>query len=385
MPSWESLVEPFLRPPGQGIPTFSAGKGAGAALLEAYAEALVEDAPRKAAKIEKLWRETLTDEALSGASVVLLGIPLDTGAGIRRGAAYGPRGVREALLGLEEYCGWLRSGALIDLGDLFVNPHLLSDEMLSAAQIEAAQIEMYRETDAELRQRLPVAALSQASLLLKALLTAHPHLRVFVIGGDHSVAWPLTEALADRHGTKTLGIVQPDAHTDLLASRLGVRICFGTWSFHANELLGRGGKLVQLGIRQSGKDQAHWEGTLGVKQYWASEILDRIHHGQTEALIDEIIAGLKRAGVEKLYFSNDIDGTDERWASATGTPAPDGLPPEFLLRVIERLAAEFEWVGADLVEVAPVLGTVEQEEETCRVAADYARAQIRALLESGSE
>jgi len=52
-----------------------------------------------------------------------------------------------------------------------------------------------------------------------------------------------------------------------------------------------------------------------VRQFWADEIAR-----DPEAAIDAVIAHLQSKGVTSVYFSNDIDGTDEQSASATGTP-----------------------------------------------------------------
>src|SRR5205814_2480184 len=116
---------------------------------------------------------------------------------------------------------------------------------------------------------LPVSPLSIEERALDLILSLNPECRPFVIGGDHSCAWPVVAALA--RVRKEFGVVQPDAHTDLLEERLGVRYCFATWSYHANDRIGRGGRLVQVGTRASRKDRAHWESTLGVRQFWAEE------------------------------------------------------------------------------------------------------------------
>jgi hypothetical protein len=104
-----------------------------------------------------------------------------------------------------------------------------------------------------------------------------------------------------------------------------VEHCFATWSYHVNDQLGRDGRLVQVGIRASGRDRAHWEG-LGVRQLWAAECLR-----DERAAIDAVLAHLGRLAVDGVYFSNDIDGTDAAFASATGTPEPGGLTPDFVV------------------------------------------------------
>ena len=223
---------------------------------------------------------------------------------------------------------------------------------------------------------LPVSPLSIQTRVLQLLRAINPNARPLVLGGDHSVAWPVAESLAAQHAD--LGIVQPDAHTDLLPHRLGIRICFATWSYHANELIGRGGRLVQVGIRASGFSKEHWESTLQVRQFWGDECQAR-----GMALVDDIVDHLQRVGVKRVYFSNDIDGTDAAWASATGTPEPGGLRPEQTRALIRRLGEAFELVGADLVEVAPPLGpTPEATERTLALAADYLRDTAEALLSS---
>ncbi len=376
----EELLTLLMRPPGGGIPTFSAGKG-GDRDLQSRLYGQVLGGGSKELSVEAIfsaWKRSWQD--LKGARGVILGVPLDTGAGIRRGAAGGPRALREALLPISSYREALVEKKLIDLGDLWVNPHLLHDDMLSQEARASCQTAMYgggvhgNGIDSEKLSCLPVSALSQLNWVLSNLLHHYPHLRIHVLGGDHSVAWPVTEVLARRH-PGTLGIVQPDAHTDLLESRLGVRYCFGTWSYHANDLLGRGGKLVQVGIRQSGRTQEHWESLLGVKQFWAHEIRSR----PAAEVIAELVAHLKQCGVKHLYFSNDIDGTDESEAPATGTPAPDGVSSLFFKELIAALGQAFEWVGADLVEVAPGLGPDPRSaQRTCQLGAEYVCAALRA-------
>lgn len=373
------VLKQLMRPPGGGIPTFSAGQGAAQHLQSTLYSMIM---PMLASKnsilssdqIQTAWKSNLSD--LSNTKVVIIGVPLDTGAGIRRGAAYGPRGVREELFKIPEIQALLKARTVVDLGDLYVNPHLLHDSMLNQEQITLCQNEMYKDAPSELRSQLPVSALSQLKFLLQTLFVVYPHLKLQIIGGDHSIAWPVSEVLCAKY-PDTLAIVQPDAHTDLLSSRLGVKYCFGTWSYHANQLLGGNGKLVQLGIRQSGKDKAFWESSTGVRQFWAKEI----HSQSASSVIQEIVNHLKSKGIKQVYFSNDIDGTDELEAPSTGTPAPEGLTSQFLFKVIQELGQSFELVASDIVEVAPDLGHNQtQSQLTCELAAHYLKACIETQL-----
>ncbi len=94
-----------------------------------------------------------------------------------------------------------------------------------------------------------------------------------------------------------------------------------------------------------------------------------------------MVDALAGAGVERVYLSNDIDGTDEAWADATGTPEPGGLDPDFVVELIRRLGREFGLVGGDVMEVAPAIArTPGGAERTLAVAVRYLRETIAAAL-----
>ena len=354
----------LLRPAGGGIYLVSTGRQAQQQLQRRYYEAQTD------ADVTQRFLSTL--EQLAEAKVILLGVPSDTGAGFRRGANLGPQAIRERLL--EEDPGWgsyCRERGVLDIGDVFVVPQLLDDEMLSTEQLARSRAALYPDVPSAERSRLPVSPLSIAERVLELVLREAPHAKPFVLGGDHSCAWPAVKALS------TLGrkfcVVQPDAHTDLLAERLGVHMCFATWTYHANDLVGRNGRVIQVGIRASGKPKEHWESTLGVRQFWAEDIL-----AAPEEQLEKILEAARSTGLP-VYLSNDIDGTDDSVADACGTPEPGGLPADWLITLIERLGREVGLVGADLMEVAPLLGR-DGGHATLGIAARYTRASLEALL-----
>ncbi len=360
----------LLRPAGQGLFLVSTGLAAQAALARRlYGASTPED-------VDGAFRARL--ERIAEAKVVVLGVPSDVGAGFRRGASLAPAAIREAMLAADpNWAAEAEACGVLDLGDVFVVPQLLHDEMLSATQKRASQDALYPAVPEDQRRRLPVSPLSIEERVLDLVLALNPRAKPFVIGGDHSVAWPVTAALHRARGGRPFAIVQPDAHTDLLSERLGVKYCFATWSYHANELLGRSGRLVQLGVRASRRPREHWESTLGVRQFWPDSYLPR-----PEATASEVMGHLASLGVDGVYLSNDIDGTDAAHAPSTGTPEPNGLDPAWLLALIDRIGRERGLIAADLVEVAPPLGSADEQRKTLALAARYARASIDALLRS---
>ena len=350
----------LLRPAGGGLYLVSTGADAQKTLQRRFygkdSDADVTDAFHAAL------------QRIPTAKAVLLGIPSDVGAGFRRGANLGPQGIRQALL---EDDTALPPGSL-DIGDVFVVPQLLDDEMLSPQQLATSRQALYPDVAHEVRRRLPVSPLSIAERVWQLVFTLNPAARPVSLGGDHSTAWPAVSAL-HRAGRKFC-IVQFDAHTDLLPERLGVRICFATWSFHANELIGRQQRMLQVGIRATRHSQSHWEQTLGVRQWWAKDV-----NAAPSQALDDIVAAARATGLP-CYVSNDIDGTDEAFADATGTPEPGGVSPEFVGQLITRLGAEIGLVGADVMEVAPGLAP-DGGQRTSRLAASYLRQSVRALVQ----
>lgn len=358
----------LLRPAAGGLYLVSTGRAQQLAIQRTLYRVDSE------AHVEAAFRTAI--DRIGSARAIILGIPSDVGAGFQRGANLGPQAIRARLL--EEFPDWPdRAAALgiIDIGDVFVVPQLLHDDMLSEAQKSASRQAIYPSVPPDARARLPVSPLSIAERALDLVFQINPRIRPFVMGGDHSTAWPVAWALA-RHRQDRWGIVQPDAHTDLLPERLGIKICFATWSYHANELLGRDGRLVQVGTRASRHDRGHWEAKLGVRQFWAEECLR-----DPQGSLDALIAHLRERHVTGVYFSNDIDGTDESWADATGTPEPGGLEPDFVVELIRRLGQEIGIIAGDIMEVAPPLRPrPDSERRTVGLAVRYFEETIRAAL-----
>ena len=357
----------LLRPAGGGLHLVSSGRAAQAeAQRRLYRAASHEE-------VEARFRERLA--RIGEARAVLLGVPSDVGAGFLRGANQGPLAIRERVLADDpDWPARAERAGLVDLGDVLVVPQLLHDDMLSEAQVAATRRALYPGVAPAEAGRLPVSPLSMAERALDLVLAVNPRVRPVLLGGDHSCAWPAVAAL--HRARAGFGVVQVDAHTDLLEERLGVRYCFGTWSFHANELLGRGGRLVQVGIRATRHDRSHWESTLGVRQVWADEV-----RAEPAAALDALVAAVRASGARGVYFSNDVDGTDESWVDATGTPEPGGLEPDFVVELVRRLGREVGLVGGDVMEVAPAIArTPGGAERTLGVAARYLRETVEAVL-----
>jgi guanidinobutyrase len=350
----------LLRPACGGIYTVSTGSSEQRRIQRRIYGADHDD------QIVPRWHAAL--DRLPTAKVVLLGVPSDVGAGFLRGANMGPQAIRRELCGVGS---WLYAHPdVVDLGDVLVVPQLLSDEMLSPDQLARTRRAIYGDADSA----LPVSPLSVVEEVLRLVRQLAPNAAPLVLGGDHSVGWPSLAAVCEGRERET-AILHFDAHTDLMSERLGVRYCFATWAYHANDRIGRGGRLVQVGLRVSRRKRVDWERELDVRQYWMDEVRAR----PVAEIAEEIVARFRERGARGVYISNDIDGTDPLFGLATGTPEPKGLEPDAVLTLIRAVGAAFPIWGSDLVEVAPPLAghSPREPETTLRTAASYVEAQAR--------
>lgn len=328
----------YLTLPGEGVFTVHTGSGKKTLLQKKIYGEDVVNASQQREVHEKNLRDKLPTK-----STCLLGIPSDCGGGIQRGANWGPLYLREAL-----YFGRDEMHAF-DLGDIRVIPHLLHDKYLNEETLLSCRKALYG--DAKIG--LPVSPLSIAYDFATHFHAHYPAKSLFTIGGDHSVSYPIVKAYleAKKKAQKNVALIHFDAHTDLLDTRLGIDLCFGTWTYHILNDLPSREHLVQIGIRSSGKDRHHWEKTMGHKQIWAQEVLAK----GAKKVTEDIILHLQKLNVEELYISFDIDVLDETYAGATGTPEPYGLSPYEPMEIIQALYEHFSITGSDIVEIAPLV------------------------------
>lgn len=323
-------IKEYLCPPGNGVFTVHTAKENKEKLHTSLYQTT------DISEVQHKWLESF--EKLEQSQLpCLLGVTSDTGGGIQRGANWGPLFIRSELLKSDSQ--------FFDIGDVRTIPHLLHDKYLNEQTITKCQNALFSDETLD----LPVSPLSITEDFCHDFYKAYPDKKILALGGDHSVSYALVKPwiLAKKNAGIKVAIIHFDAHTDLMASRLGIDICFGSWAYHMIELLDDPSLLQQFGIRSSGKPKSFWETELGVRQYWAQEFL------QTNSIAQNVIKELKEKSVEEIYISFDIDALDSEYASATGTPESGGLAPHHCISLIEELSQHFKVTGADLVEVAP--------------------------------
>lgn len=352
-------IPQLLTLPGNGVYTVNTAKEKKEKLLMAYY------GTRNIEKATPKWLKAF--EKLSTKKPWVIGIPSDNGGGIQRGANWGPLMLRQEILD--------SSKEFIDLGDVRVIPHLLHDKYLNEETIKLCRKALYGKLN-----KLPVSPLSIAETALNELYKKNPDARILGLGGDHSTSYPLVYTwLKSRKNLKEAALFHFDAHTDLLDRRLGIDICFGTWTHKILEDLSSPDHVLQIGIRSSGKTKKYWKEHLGVEQLWAQDV----NKWGVEKTYKKIHDHYKKLGIKEIYISFDIDALDEKYASATGTPEKAGLLPTDCAALIRLLARDFSVTGADLMEVAPFVWPegveARDQQSSLTVAGDMARVLLEAL------
>lgn len=169
--------------------------------------------------------------------------------------------------------------------------------------------------------------------------------RMLIAGGDHSITYPVFQAIAPK---TPLGMVHIDAHTDTWDENFGSKFAHGSPFRRAVEAgLLDPKRTIQIGIRGAQNSDAGWKYSLdqGMRVVFIEEF-DRLG---VQAVIDE---ALRVVGPGPAYLSIDVDGLDPVFAPGTGTPEIGGLSSRETLQLLRGLKG-LDFVGADVVEVSP--------------------------------
>lgn len=263
----------------------------------------------------------------------ILGFPWDGGASLGRpGARDAPREVRQAF-------GWFK-GRIQD-------EQVYHVENRRNYRVNADQIIDYG--DIELVAYSQEMTNGNAEAAARAILDKGGF--PFVIGGDHSISYPIIKALHDSCDGQ-VGIIHFDAHLDLVdENALQGKYSQSSEIRRAIELdRVSPDHVVQIGLRGFNYPwYCDYLKDLGVHQYTAYDV----NAGDARAIAEETLDILKDC--EKVYLTFDIDVLDPAFAPGTGADEPFGLTP-FQCQVM--LNEFYKRVDAfDVAEVNPTFDT----------------------------
>ncbi|MBN3301319.1 SPEB protein, partial [Amia calva] len=170
------------------------------------------------------------------------------------------------------------------------------------------------------------------------------------LGGDHTISYPILQAVAEKYGP--VALIHVDAHADTSDVVLGEKIGHGTpFRRCVEEGLLDCSRVAQIGLRGSSyaADAYRWNREQGFRVVQVEECWSK----SLAPLMAEI---REQVGDTPVYLSFDIDALDPAYAPGTGTPEIAGLTPMQALEII-RGCRGLDLVGCDLVEVSPAYDT----------------------------
>ena len=264
----------------------------------------------------------VTDWDAIDADIAVMGAPFDCGTQYRAGTRFGPRGIREA----STLFSFGHAGAY-DFEDDIV--------YLPAGEVTIADI-----GDADIIHTDTVQSHANIEYGVRKMLAAGAF--PVVLGGDHSVHAPIIKAFDDQ---EPVHIVHIDAHLDFVDERHGVRYGHGNPLRRASEMSHVTG-MTQMGIRNvSSSNRADYDDARAA----GADILSvrDVRRLGTEGVLARVPSGVR------YYCTIDIDGFDPSIAPGTGTPSHGGFLYYEVLEIMQGLSKQGEFVGIDLVEVAP--------------------------------
>lgn len=158
------------------------------------------------------------------------------------------------------------------------------------------------------------------------------------LGGEHTVSVPIIRALARRYTDLT--VVSIDAHADLRDRYEGTPYSHACAMRRAMEVA----HPVVVGVRSLCEEEATW-----IERHGLLVLKDREIERRPEVL--DLVA--QSVSGRDFYLTIDADGLSTALVPEVGTPEPGGLTWYRLLDFLEKLLAQGNLVGFDVVELAP--------------------------------
>jgi agmatinase len=260
---------------------------------------------------------------LSKARFVILPLPFERTTSYKKGTRRGPAAMLEGSLGVERYDE--------ELGRLTYKDGI---HTLPAMRLDGPAPEVFPRIEKEV-----------------ARLLARPGQTLFCVGGEHSLSHATIPPFIRRY--PGLGVLHFDAHADLRPSYQGSAYSHACAMFP----LSRRNRVVQVGIRSIGEDEARFVGRGAVKTFLWHE------HRDMRRLIPLVLKALPPL----VYLSIDMDGFDPAVIPGAGTPQPGGYLWHEALDLFRAVIKRRRVVGLDVMELCPLKDTVASELATAKL------------------
>lgn len=170
---------------------------------------------------------------------------------------------------------------------------------------------------------------------------------VISLGAEHTVTLGFVKAHLKKY--PGLSVLQIDAHSDLRQSYNGNPYSHASVMARVNDL---GVRIGQAGIRAQCKEESDLiKSSSTIHTVYAHQV--RRNPNWMQELIDHL--------GDEVYVTIDADGMDPSIMPAVGTAEPNGLFWDETLQLLRICAEQKKIVGFDIVECAPMEGSILSE------------------------
>ena len=244
-----------------------------------------------------------SDNSIEDNDIIIVGYPYDSSASFRAGSRKGPMSLRYYSYSLETFSPYFKKDIhtkkYADIGDI----------ELSFGDFNLIENTIYNKTK---------------ELLQKGK-------RIISIGGEHTITYPIIKAYNENY--ENLIMIILDAHADLREEYLGNKYSHACTSNLCSKVIGYN-NIIQLGPRSYTEEEY--------------KLLNNLLF-YSENINDFDFSLLKD---KNIYLSIDLDILDPSILPGTGTPEPDGIMFNDLIKFLTQLY-KFKVIGADIMELAP--------------------------------
>lgn len=257
------------------------------------------------------------------ARVVILPISYEATTTYRRGCQSGPYAILEASQQVEYYDEELERETGCEVG--IYTHEIIADTRLGRSISATEMLKVTQETVYEL---------------------VNDGKFVIALGGEHSITTGVVEAYRQAYTAEPFTVVQIAAHGDLRQEYEG---SIYNHACVMRRIVDMGLPTVQIGIRAICKEEAQLIQEKQLTVFRAREI------AQDPDWIEKAIQAIP---TEKVFLTIDLNGIDPTLIPGVGTPEPGGLQWYALCNFLQRLCNNYNLIGCDVMELAPVVDSV---------------------------
>lgn len=255
------------------------------------------------------------------AQVVILPIPYEATTTYRQGCQYGPESILLASHQVEIYDDELER----EIGEeIAIYTHGAIADTRSQPIPDTTMLEVTRNTVSKL--------IADGKF-------------VVALGGEHSITGPIVEAYLAAY-PEPFTVIQIDAHGDLRHEYEG---SIYNHACVMRRVVDMGLPTVQIGIRSVCKEEAELIKAKQLPIIWARDIANQ------PDWMERVFASIT---TKKVFLTIDLDGIDPTLIPGVGTPEPGGLTWFGLLNMLQRLFNDYDVIGSDIMELAPIVDSV---------------------------